>query len=127
MTDYAPHVPQLSVQQHTRVFLTHGGMNSVMESLYYGVPMVVIPQMIKQKMTAQKIAELNLGLTLEKAEVTASLLESVVTRVMDERQWQARARQMQQLLQATVGYQQAADEILRFTKSITKETRYNLD
>ena len=122
----APHVPQLTVLQHTTVFITHGGMNSVMESLYYGVPMIVIPQMPEQKMTAQRVAELNLGLNLEKAEVTASLLESAVTRVMDEPQWGERTRQMQQVLQATVGYQQAADEILRFTELITEETRCNV-
>ncbi|MDF5717662.1 MAG: glycosyltransferase [Rhizonema sp. NSF051] len=107
-------------------YLTHGGMNSVMEFLYYGVPMIVIPQMPEQKMTAQRFAELNLGLNFEKAEVTASLLESVVTRVMNEPQWRDHVRQMQQVLQATVGYQQAADEILWFTELITEETRYNV-
>ena len=30
------------------VFVTHGGMNSVSESLSFGVPMVVIPQMSEQ-------------------------------------------------------------------------------
>src|SRR5262249_40511123 len=42
------YVPQLEILPRTQVFVTHGGMNSTMESLYYGVPMVVIPQMIEQ-------------------------------------------------------------------------------
>ncbi len=33
-------------------------MNSVMESLYYGVPMVVIPQQGEQALSAQRIAEM---------------------------------------------------------------------
>ncbi|MDF5725483.1 MAG: glycosyltransferase [Rhizonema sp. PD37] len=70
----ALHVPQLTVLQHTTVFLTHGGMNRVMQSLYYGVPMIVIPQMPEQKMTAQRVAELNMGLNLEKAEVDSEFV-----------------------------------------------------
>lgn len=36
-------VPQLEVLERADLFVTHGGMNSVMESPYFGVPMVVIP------------------------------------------------------------------------------------
>ncbi len=43
-----PHVPQLAVLQRARAFVTHGGMNSVSESLACGVPVVVIPQMGEQ-------------------------------------------------------------------------------
>src|SRR5918997_4554257 len=42
------HVPQLEVLELTGVFVTHGGMNSVMEAIYYGVPMVVVPQQPEQ-------------------------------------------------------------------------------
>ena len=45
------HVPQLEVLEHTGVFVTHGGMNSVMAAIYYGVPMVVVPQQPEQAMT----------------------------------------------------------------------------
>ena len=37
------YVPQLEVLQHTDLFITHGGMNSVNEAMYYGVPMLVMP------------------------------------------------------------------------------------
>src|SRR5699024_5084624 len=37
------HVPQLAVLRRADVFVTHGGMNSVLESLHFGVPMVVLP------------------------------------------------------------------------------------
>ncbi|MDF5725484.1 MAG: hypothetical protein PUP91_34550 [Rhizonema sp. PD37] len=45
---------------------------------------------------------------------------------MNKPQWRDRTRQMQQVLQATVGYQQAADEILQFTELITQGTRCNV-
>ena len=36
-------VPQLEVLQKTSVFITHGGLNSVKESIYHLVPMLVYP------------------------------------------------------------------------------------
>jgi MGT family glycosyltransferase len=41
----AAQVPQLTVLQRAKAFVTHGGMNSTSESLLNGVPMVVVPQM----------------------------------------------------------------------------------
>jgi len=35
-------VPQTALLPHVDVFITHGGLNSTMESLYYGVPLVVM-------------------------------------------------------------------------------------
>ncbi|MFL8673036.1 glycosyltransferase [Clostridioides sp. GD02404] len=36
-----PFTPQLEILEKADVFITHGDLNSVMESLYFGVPMVV--------------------------------------------------------------------------------------
>lgn len=36
-------VPQLKVLQNADVFITHGGLGSIKESIYYGVPMLVYP------------------------------------------------------------------------------------
>ncbi|WP_211220220.1 glycosyltransferase [Rudanella lutea] len=36
-------VPQLAVLQQADVFITHGGLGSIKESIYYGVPMLVYP------------------------------------------------------------------------------------
>lgn len=39
-------VAQLDVLTRTSVFVTHGGMNNVMEGLVNGVPMVVVPEQL---------------------------------------------------------------------------------
>jgi UDP:flavonoid glycosyltransferase YjiC (YdhE family) len=36
-------VPQLRVLEHADVFITHGGLGSVKESIFFGVPMLVYP------------------------------------------------------------------------------------
>jgi len=54
-------VPQLQVLENADLFITHGGMNSVNEALYFGVPMVVLPLATDQPTIADRIVELNLG------------------------------------------------------------------
>ena len=48
---------QLEVLQHADVFVTHGGMNSSSEALYYGVPLVVIPVTGDQPFVAKRLTE----------------------------------------------------------------------
>lgn len=54
-------VQQLEVLQHTDLFITHGGMNSVNESMYYGVPMLVISFINDQPVNAKQVERLKLG------------------------------------------------------------------
>lgn len=55
------YVPQLEVLQHTDLFITHGGMNSVNEAIYYGVPMYVSPIANDQFINANRIQALQVG------------------------------------------------------------------
>jgi MGT family glycosyltransferase len=50
-------VPQLEVLRRTAVFVTHGGMNSALEGLANGVPLVVIPQQFEQLIIGRIIAD----------------------------------------------------------------------
>ncbi|NER80723.1 MAG: hypothetical protein F6K42_14365, partial [Leptolyngbya sp. SIO1D8] len=58
-------VPQLEVLKRANVFVTHGGMGSVMGALWYGVPLVVVPQMPEQSIIAARVTELGLGIRLD--------------------------------------------------------------
>ena len=53
-----PHVDQIAVLQKADVFLSHCGMNSASESLYFGVPLVLFPQTNEQGGVAARVAEL---------------------------------------------------------------------
>ena len=62
-----PRVNQLEVLASADVFLTHCGMNSVSESLLYGVPMVLYPQHSEEEAVAGRVQELGAGLRLKRA------------------------------------------------------------
>ena len=46
------HTNQIELLKHCKMFINHGGLNSVWESIYRHVPQVCIPQQEEQRMTA---------------------------------------------------------------------------
>ncbi|GAB3881233.1 glycosyltransferase [Kibdelosporangium lantanae] len=57
-------VPQLDVLRRASVFVTHGGMNSVLEGLSCGVPLVVVPQQVEQLVIGRSVADRGAGIVL---------------------------------------------------------------
>ncbi|MFL5662042.1 MAG: nucleotide disphospho-sugar-binding domain-containing protein, partial [Ktedonobacteraceae bacterium] len=104
------------ILRRTRLFVTHAGTNSVMESMYFGVPMVLIPQQPEQHMHAERVVDLGLGVMLDKGNVTASTLREAVERVAQDAAYRERAQRMQQSVRAAGGYQRAVDAIMQFTE-----------
>lgn len=108
------YVEQAKIFPQTDVFITHGGMSSVMEGLYYGVPMVVIPQQAEQMMTARRIAELGLGVVLDTDNVTAQDLLKAVEKVSADSNIHECVRAMQQTVREAGGARRGADVIVEF-------------
>ena len=71
------HVPQLEVLRRASAFVSHGGMNSVSESLYFGVPLVCVPQMGEQEIVARQVEALGAGVHLAKDEATADRIREL--------------------------------------------------
>ena len=55
------HVPQLEVIKRCDLFITHGGMNSVNEGLYYKKPLLLVPQSADQFRISRRVEELGAG------------------------------------------------------------------
>jgi MGT family glycosyltransferase len=105
-------VPQLKILERASIFITHGGMNSTMEALYNGLPLIVLPQMGEQQITAQQIADLGLGMTLPNStrSKAAELVQAVET-VRREPSYREKAARFQRAIREAGGYQQAVKEI----------------
>lgn len=111
-----PHVPQLEILPHVSVFISHGGMNSTMESLYNGVPLVVIPQMIEQNMTAHRVEELGLGIMLAHDNVSVDSLRSAVAHVKENEAIREHVRAMRQEIRNCGGYKGATDKLIEYAQ-----------
>jgi MGT family glycosyltransferase len=110
-----PSVSQLEILQRTDVFITHAGMNSVHEGLYYGVPLVLVPHQFEQLLNARCVAARGAGQIIDDyvrcKPITAGALRQALTVVLSEPRYREAAQALQRSLRATGGYRQAADEI----------------
>lgn len=108
------YVPQLQVLQHTDLFITHGGMNSVHEGLYYGVPLVVIPQMAEQGLVAEQVVRVGAGVKLDKTAITAERLRETTVHVLSDPAFRRNSQHIGETLREAGGYERAVDEIFAF-------------
>ncbi|MBI1758396.1 MAG: hypothetical protein HYR62_04115 [Actinobacteria bacterium] len=106
------YVPQIAVLQHDAdVFLTHGGMNSVMESCYFGVPMMVLALQPETQITATQVETRGLGKSLHPDDLTGRRLRAIAESVLGDVAFGENLRVIQQELQTCGGAQQAVDTI----------------
>jgi MGT family glycosyltransferase len=105
------HFPQTAVLRKARAFLSHTGMNSTMESLFYGVPLIAVPQMPEQSMNARRVEELGAGRGLDSAKLDASLLRNAVDEVAADESIRANVEALQRGIRSCGGPAAAAEAI----------------
>lgn len=103
-------VNQIEILSHAEVFLTHGGMNSVNESLYFGVPMVLFPQQSEQGLVARRTAVLGAGILLNNSRPRS--IQKALYQVLGNSSYKGHAKQLSDGLHHAGGAAAAADFIL---------------
>lgn len=106
-----PHVDQIAVLEKADVFVSHCGMNSVSESLYYGVPLVMLPQTSEQKGVAERVWQLGAGLKLSKMD--ANSISDAVNRIISDPSYRKNAEAISADFKQCSGARGAADKILQ--------------
>lgn len=109
--DVRSHFPQPAVLRHADAFVSHTGMNSTMEALYYGVGLIAVPQMPEQAANAGRVQELGLGERLDAATVTAESLRAAVARVASDPTVRANLDRMRKVVRESGGAARGADVI----------------
>ncbi|MGW6084466.1 nucleotide disphospho-sugar-binding domain-containing protein, partial [Bacillus subtilis] len=115
-----PYVPQLEILKRASLFVTHGGMNSTSEGLYFETPLVVIPMGGDQFVVADQVEKVGAGKVLKKEELSESLLKETIQDVMNNRSYAEKAKEIGQSLKAAGGSKKAADSILEAVKQKTQ-------
>jgi MGT family glycosyltransferase len=108
------YVPQTDVLQYAKLFITHGGMNSTHEGLYYGVPLVVIPQSADQPIVAGQVANIGAGISLQMEGLTANQLREAADHVLSHSSYKKAIETIRESFRNSGGYHQAVDEIFEF-------------
>ena len=110
-------VPQLDILSQASVFITHAGMGGTGEAIYYGVPMIAIPQMEEQAITARQIEKLGLGCDfLDKNAITSESLKAAIVKLLTQPSYKATAAEFSADMKSLGGAKASAEALLHFLK-----------
>ena len=107
----AEFLPQTSILPLVDAVITHGGNNTVTESLYFGKPMVVLPLFWDQHDNAQRLDETGLGIRLDTYGHAPDEMIAALDRLLADEPLTQRLRAVSQRLQRARGTERAADLI----------------
>lgn len=100
-------VDQIAVLGKADAFLTHCGMNSASEGLYFGVPLVMLPQTSEQGGVAARVEQLGAGLRLKKT--TPEAIRGTLETVMNDPSYRDNVKKIAESFRASGGAKAAAD------------------
>src|SRR6185369_1742981 len=108
-------LPQTAILPQVDLVITHGGNNTVTESLFFGKPMVALPLFWDQYDNAQRIDECGLGVRLDTYRHEPAELLGAVDRLLADRALAQRLAGISSGLRAAPGTVRAADLIEQLT------------
>lgn len=107
----AEFLPQTSILPEVDLVITHGGNNTVTESMHFGVPMVVLPVFWDQYDNAQRVDETGFGRRLSTYGHSPDELRGAIDGLLADTDLRARLDGVSRRLQAARGTELAADAI----------------
>ncbi len=120
--DFGNHIvvayaPQLEILQKSSVFITHGGASSVMETIYQGIPPIVIPLSSDQPVQAQLVERAGVGLNIAREDWNDELcLKSLQTLLEPENKFAVKCKSLQENYHKNDGAENAAKIILEMAR-----------
>jgi zeaxanthin glucosyltransferase len=111
------YAPQLKLLQKATLTITHAGMNTALESLSNGVPMVAIPIANDQPGVAARIAWTGTGEVIPLAKLSSSRLQTAIEKVLTEDSYKQNAVRLQTAIRRAGGVSRAADIVERVAQT----------
>ncbi len=106
-----PVAPQLALLEKAAVVITHAGLNTALESLAHGLPMVAIPITNDQPGVARRLEWLGVAEVVPPNRLTVSRLRTAISRVTDDPGYRERAHLRAAEIRELAGVRRAADII----------------
>ncbi|CAD6189314.1 unnamed protein product [Caenorhabditis auriculariae] len=92
--------PQIAVLKHKNVklFVSHGGMNSVLEGMTFGTPMMVIPIFTDQFRNAKTVERRGSGKMVLRQDVTNTSFFDVINTILEDQKYSNNAARLSKLM-----------------------------
>lgn len=104
-------LPQTKVIPQVDLVISHGGNNTVTETLHFGKPLIVLPLFWDQYENAQRIDELGFGIRLDTYGFTDEQLTGAVDRLLGDTALRERLAQIGEAIRGRDGLRVGADVI----------------
>lgn len=103
------HAPQIELLKRSALCITHAGLNTTLESLTQGVPLVAIPVTNDQPGVAARIAYTKTGEFVPLKQLTVPRLSSLIDEVLRNPAYRQNAIRLRQVIADTNGLEKAVD------------------
>ncbi len=105
------YAPQLELVRQSVLTISHGGLNTALESLAHGVPMVVLPVTYDQPGVGARVEWSGVGRSIPVGRLTVDRLRDAIRTVLGNPAYRERAGQLRTSIEAADGLNRAADLI----------------
>jgi UDP:flavonoid glycosyltransferase YjiC (YdhE family) len=107
-----PFAPQLEILKRASVFLTHCGMNSTSESIWFGVPMICMPVSLDQPLIASRVVkDLGLGILLNSKDFKLEDLANSFYKIYSDNSFQIKSFEYSRISQKHNGIENTCEVI----------------
>ena len=107
------HAPQIDVLRRSSLCITHAGLNTALESLSAGVPMIALPVTNNQPGVAARIANKKLGVVISPDQASPENFVTAIQRVLKDPTFRDNVQRVQEAILSTDGLSLAADILER--------------
>jgi zeaxanthin glucosyltransferase len=105
------YAPQLEIVKRAAAVITHAGLNTALESLAGGVPLVCIPLGNDQPGVAARVAARGAGVVVSRSKLTVKRLRAAVLAVLGNEKYRQAANEVRAAIRELDGLERAADII----------------
>jgi UDP:flavonoid glycosyltransferase YjiC (YdhE family) len=105
------YAPQLEILKRAAAVITHAGLNTVLESLAEGVPLVALPLGNDQPGVASRVRARGAAVVIPQQKLTPGKLRSALQTVLENPAYRDSARKLQSAFQQVDGLNRAVDII----------------
>jgi zeaxanthin glucosyltransferase len=106
-----PFAPQAELLRHAALAVTHAGLNTALDALAHGVPMVAVPVTNEQPGIAARIAWVGAGEVCAQRQITPQSLRPLIERVLKDASYRAAAARMSEAIRDSGGAPRAVELI----------------
>jgi MGT family glycosyltransferase len=110
----ASFAPQIEILKRASLFVTHAGLNSTSEAIYYGVPLICLPIDADQPLVAKRVTELKLGVQLDYKTFDKFQLADALNQVLENDLFKSKMKKFSKFARKSDACQKGANMLIQY-------------